>query len=491
MKNKYFIFAFALLLLGCQNNEPGIVEPDSTTPADTTVVPPPPADPGEPDPVDVVPEGAIAFTKSNEQIANPERGFYVQKYYTTADLDETVMLSTVTENRESEHITIYLHSYYLTDYIDKDIDPAFMERFERNMNTLRAGGAKAVLRFSYKSHHSSNDKPWDATPQWADKHIDQIAPYLMKHRDVIYCIQAGFIGSWGEWYYTDNYPFNPYDDEEFEPYWQIAEHLLSVTPDDRQICFRQPQFKMRYLKMRGQDVTPLTEEEAYKPSLKARWAGHNDCFVSSESDVGTYHSDEERDFWAADTRFTAMGGETCKECEYSNAVNAIQEMEKYHWSYLCNSYHPDILASWEGSGHYEQIKRRLGYRFALRWAKLPEDPKAGQQFDAQLAIRNYGFAAPVNKRDLELIFVSVNDPEKKYIYQQAEDPRFWMGGELHECTLSCILDSEMQGEYKMYINLPDPYPSLHDNPLYSIRLANENMWEEATGYNYITTINVQ
>jgi len=460
MKNKYLILAFALCLLSCNREEPD-------------------------------PQGTISFKETDDQIANPERGFYVQKYYTSADLEDTVQLSVVTGYRDASQITLFLHSYYLTDYMESDIAPEFLARLDKNMNTLRAGGAKAVLRFSYKSNHKSNDKPWDATHEWADKHIDQIAPYLMKHADVIYCVQAGFIGSWGEWYYTENYPFNPYDDDEFEPYFQVAEHLMNVVPKDRQICFRQPQFKMRYLKTRGMDVTPLTSGEAYQTTNKARWAGHNDCFVSSESDVGTYHGDEDRAFWAEDTKYTLMGGETCKECEYSNGANAVKEMEKYHWSYLCNSYHPDILSSWEEDNHMDEIKRRLGYRFVLDKAYLTQEPKAGERFDAELKLHNAGFAAPANKRDLEMVFVSVANPQDKYVYPQTEDPRFWMGGEKHQCTLSCTLDAKMHGEYKLYLNLPDPYPSLHNDPRYSIRFANKDMWEEATGYNYLTTITVE
>lgn len=462
MKNKYLILAIALLLLSCKREEPD-------------------------------PKGTITFTETSEQIANPERGFYVQKYYTTEDLEDTVQLSVVTGYRDVSQITLFLHSYYLTDYIESDIAPEFLERLDRNMNTLRAGGAKAVLRFSYKSNHKSNDKPWDATHEWADKHIDQIAPYLMKHADVIYCIQAGFIGSWGEWYYTDHYPFNPYDDDEFEPYFEIAEHLMNVTPKDRQICFRQPQFKMRYLKTRNMDVTPLTAGEAYQATNKARWAGHNDCFVSSESDVGTYHSEEDRAFWAEDTKYTLMGGETCKECEYSNGANAVKEMEKYHWSYLCNSYHPDILRSWEEDNHMDEIKRRLGYRLVMEKMSLNEDLKSGGALEARCTLHNSGFAAPMNKRDVELVLVSANDKSKKFIFPQKDvDPRFWSPEDKQiTFTLACSLKDVASGKYRVYLNLPDPYESLHNDPRYSIRLANENMWEEETGYNYLTTITVE
>ena len=474
MKKQFLFMALPLLLIACKGNEPTPVEP---APDDTTVVVPDP-------------EGTLYFTETDEQIANPERGFYVQKYYESNNLDEVLDADAAINIRERSHITLYLHSYYLTDYIESDIAPEFLERLEKNMNALRAGGAKVVLRFSYKHDESIYAKPWDATPEWAMKHIDQLSPYLMKHADVIYCIQAGFIGVWGEWFYTTSYPQDPAKDSGYETRWPVAEHLMAKTPSDRQICFRQPQFKIRYLRTHGMDVNPLTAAEAYQPTIKARWAGHNDGFVSSSSDVGTYHNDEERTFWAEDTKYTLMGGESCKKTKYSTGENAIKEMETYHWSYICNSYHPDVLGEWINSGHYEVIKRRLGYRFVLDKATLTQAPKGGEAFQAEITLHNAGFAAPANKRDVELVFVSATNPGEKYIFPQTADPRFWMAGEKRIVTLSCTLNEAMHGAYKLYLNLPDPYPSLHDDPRYSIRLANENVWEPETGYNLLATINI-
>ena len=39
------------------------------------------------------------------------------------------------------------------------------------------------------------------------------------------------------------------------------------------------------------------------------------------------------------------------------------------------------------------------------------------------------------------------------------------------------------GEYQVLLNLPDPTTSLHNRPEYSIRLANQDVWEASTGYN--------
>ena len=46
----------------------------------------------------------------------------------------------------------------------------------------------------------------------------------------------------------------------------------------------------------------------------------------------------------------------------------------------------------------------------------------------------------------------------------------------------------LSGEYTLYLNLPDPSEKLRDNPLFSIRLANNDTWEEKTGFNKLQTI---
>lgn len=63
-------------------------------------------------------------------------------------------------------------------------------------------------------------------------------------------------------------------------------------------------------------------------------------------------------------------------------------------------------------------------------------------------------------------------------------------GEQVVVGLQAELDVKMAGEYEVYLNLPDAYESLRNNPAFSIRLANENMWDEARGYNYLTNISL-
>ena len=444
-------------------------------------------------PTEPEPEGkTVTFTESDSIIANPERGLFSQSYFVSSDLDAHCSASTMmTLRKGANKMTLYLHSYYLTDYMESDIPQEFLDRLEYNMNQLREGGAKVVLRFSYKSSMEYTDKPWNATPEWIHSHMDQIAPYLQKHADVIYCVQCGWLGSWGEWYYTDNgYRQNPTRDEDYEMRWEVLEHMLQVVPETRQVALRIPAYKMRWLKMRGDSLSsPLTAEEAHNGTYKARICGHNDCFVSSSNDVGTYNGEKSRTFWAEDTKYTIMGGETCEKTSYSNGTYALKEMRTFHWSYLNRDYRESVTRMWRSDGTMDTILHKIGYRLVLDKAIITPNPKAGNAFEAWFKLRNVGFAAPMNKRDLELVFVCT-DTGKKYIFPQEEDPRFWLPG-THKFTLACTLSDMTAGQYKLYLNLPDPYESLHNDPRYSIRLANENIWDESTGYNYLTTINVE
>lgn len=425
----------------------------------------------------------VSYVESSALFPNPERGFLKQIYYTSEQLGNVQSSNTVKRNREQENVTLYLDNYFMMDYIESDISQTFLNRMENNFKALRAGGGKAVIRYSYQ--YSEDEKPWDATAEWILRHIEQLQPYWEEYADVILCLEAGFIGVWGEWYYTENFPFNPSKDADYEPRWVIVNKLLEALPADRQIALRTPAFKKRYLKKYYGESTALTAEEAYKNTAKARLCGHNDCFVASKDDYGTYASDDDRAFWAEDTKYTLMGGETCGECGLSTGANAIKEMTKYHWTYINDGYHPDVLDSWEKDGSMTEIKRRLGYRFVLETGRY--EVQEGD-YVAALTLRNDGFAALANPRDVELVFVSKTDATDKYVYKQEVDPRFWMAGEKTMVTLRADLDEKMQGAYSVYLNLPDPYETLHDNPAFSIRLANEDMWEEGTGYNYLTDI---
>ena len=106
-----------------------------------------------------------------------------------------------------------------------------------------------------------------------------------------------------------------------------------------------------------------------------------------------------------------------------------------------------------------------------------------------LKIRNTGFAAPVNPRLAELVLVDGNG--NRTVYEMNDvDPRYWFAGETVTIDKTIKLPEDAAGDCRLYLNLPDPKPTLHDNPRFSIRLANDGIWNDELGYNKVMEFNL-
>jgi hypothetical protein len=326
------------------------------------------------------------------------------------------------------------------------------------------------------------------------RHIEQVKPYLQTYGDVIYVLQAGFIGSWGEWYYTTN--FGNAGSPNYTARKRVTEALLDAMPTDREVELRTPAFKMRMYNLALKDT--LTRATAHDGSTKSRLAGHNDCFLASSSDSGTFGTvTNDRKFWQGDSRYTIMGGETCKVSEYCNcngsgsAPGALSDLENYHWSYLNVDYNTDVLDIWSSGNCYDEIEKRLGYRIVLQEGWFTTSPKAGEEMDIVLNLKNIGFAAPMNPRGAYLVLTD-EDGYDIESWPLGSDPRFWMP---EYGTISIekkiTLPSDVSGQVSLHLNLPDGRENLAEEPKFSIRLANENMWDEDTGYNLLYTFNIE
>ena len=443
------------------------------------------------DPVNIDTDGLtkINFTENNTDFPNPERGFYTDCAFNSASSSFSVK---TLQGYRTECRTIAFFQFWMKDYVAKDISDSYLNCIRTALSNARKAGVKAMLRFGYFNGDfdcdtpSNNPAPWDATKAQVLRHIEQLKPILQENADIILCVQAGFIGWWGEWYYTDHFVYQPATDSDYEPRREVINALLDAVPASRQVAVRTPTFKLKMLRLATTDT--LTCATAYKDTPKARICGHNDCFLASADDYGTFENEAEHQFWCDDTNYTFMGGETCGTSSYSGCNNAIAEMAMQHYSYLNNGYNGSVLKSWKNGGCRDEINRRLGYRLVMRNAWISPDIAAGSTVRTVFSIENVGFAAPINPRGLELILENSNG-EKTTVKVSSENPRLWLSGKTRKFEVD--FKAPAKGSYTLWLNLPDPEESLHDNPLYSIRLANNNTWDENTGYNKITTFEVK
>ena len=425
------------------------------------------------------PEPAIvthSYISSDAPLLNPERGFF-----TPYELPGSAGFSPV---RSTGNTLVHLN-IRLDDWRETDIPQDVLDGLDSNFADIRDAGVKAIIRFAYNQGPYPDSEP-DASKMQILRHIEQLTPFLQSNADVIAWLEAGFIGAWGEWHTSTNGLDNLTDKQE------ILFSLLKALPESRMVQVRYPANIIEMFP----DV--LTQEQAFDGSNQSRVAHHNDCFLSSETDVGTYERDGvvtiERDqaYLAELTRFTPMSGETCApNPPRSECTNALHEMELLHFSAINEAYHKGILRSWEDGGCLEEIKNRMGYRTSLTSADFNEQARPGGILDLTVNLQNTGFASIINERPLYVV-ISPRETEQgeEYRVMLDIDPRTWEPGSTTFTTRLHIPSAAEDGEYQLALWLPDTYESLRDNPLYAIQFANENMWDESMGYNILGTISV-
>jgi hypothetical protein len=424
-----------------------------------------PGDGGDPPTTTIVP------ATTDESFLNPERGFY-------ANLD-------LVEDRDygwvRERGFTLAHAYVrLDDYRERELDAALLEAIAEGFGEARAAGIKVVLRFSYNFGPYPDSEP-DASKDRILGHIEQLEPLLQDHADVIAVLQAGFIGAWGEWHTSTNGLLDDPQDK-----FDILEALLDALPASRAVLLRYPPYK------RAGYGGPLTAAEAWDGSYAARVGHHNDCFLASDTDFGTYPSDEIetwKGFVAQETLYVPMQGETCHvNSPRSDCPTALAELEQLHWSILNDGYHPDVLAGWAAQGCRPEIERRLGYRLAAVSVTYAPRVAPGGVLPLRVTLRNDGWAAPINPRPLNVV---LDGASRQVAVVTGLDPRRWLPGEEVELAVRLRVPATLApGSFELALWLPDASAWLRDDPRYAIRLANDGAWREPSGLNVLAAVSI-
>ncbi len=416
-----------------------------------------------------IPYKEVCYQPTDEIIMNPERGFMSQLSNPREPIDAKVLAGLRAKGE-----SIIWRMFQVREWRDKPFTEEYLASVRADFDAIRAAGMKVMPRWSYCSRIGDDDAPLDVVMT----HIAQLAPILKENADIIFVMNCGFIGAWGEMHSSTNGLTEP------ENMKKIMFALLDILPPERFVQVRYPRSKWAILDGRR---TPITLDRAFDGYRQSRIAHHNDCFLASPTDVGTYTEEiaEEKAYLHEETKYTPMGGETCNPRNgypilYSKT---IREMEMMHWSFLNSLYSRKIIDQWVTEGYYNEIARRLGYRLELTTGSYQTEAAAGSNFSFSLTIRNTGFASPFNPRLVELVLVNAKKGTR-YKVILPPDPRFWFAGETHEFSYAPGLPEDMEpGEYKVYLNLPDPMERLYDRPEYSIRLANEGVSFTKEGYN--------
>jgi hypothetical protein len=419
----------------------------------------------------------INYTEDSSNFSNPERGLY-HEWLSSSD-SPSALQQVQFDKMNVDKMTLIRRLYSMTTFRSGPISNSFLEHIQTDMDNVRTNGVKVILRFSYTNNEPA---PWnDASLTTVLSHIDQLAPILKNNADVIAYLEAGFIGRWGEWHTSSNHLDNVSDMK------AILLKILGVLPTSRAVAVRYQQYKKDIY----DNTQALSPGEGFNESNRARTAHHNDCFVADVDDWGTYWPIDEptlnaqKNYLNAENRFLPQGGETCNlNPPRSDCAQSVADLIRMRWSTLNDDYHGDVLNSWKSQNCYDDIRKKLGYRFRLVQATIPLVAKIDSVLVFNLSIRNDGYATPYNTRDLEIVFrAKANGTITRF--KLNDDPRKWLP-ENGDITIHASISFPSNfplGDYEMMLNLPDPAAALNTKPAYSIRLANMDVWEPATGYN--------
>lgn len=425
------------------------------------------------------PTANVTYTTHSTEIANPERGWILPVYDNQA--------ATYYQNQRAtgDLFTTFRVVVALNDYKTMAIPQTFLDGLTTRFNNIRNGGGKAVLRFWYDGSSAGADAPVSRILS----HLDQLTPFIQANADIICHWEAGLIGGWGEWAYSQNFGTT---NNSFADYGITAQNwadrkavvdkiltILRTLPYWRCTSLRTPTF-MQYM----YGTTPISDANRRNNSDVSRIGQYNDAFVANSTDFGTYKNrTTELTYLNQQCKWTYMGGESEYQSGYGTCSVATSEMAQAHWTFCNPTYNTNTVNLWKSGGCYEaEMSLKLGYRLRMISATLPTtQPAAGGAMTINISMNNDGYAAPINKHPVKLVLRN-NATSAVTQVTLAADCRDWQPGAftINETVTVPALPA---GTYSLLLNICDEAPGLSTNPLYSIQLANVGTWESTTGYN--------
>jgi hypothetical protein len=410
-------------------------------------------------------ETIVSLSESVGDVDNPERGFSVPVGLTGRPLHNI---------RDERGVSLLRIDGRLDSWREQDLPGTFLESVDARLAEARAAGLKVVLRFMYNEGPFPDSRP-DASLAWIKRHIAQLKPVLQKHGPVIAWMEAGFVGAWGEWHSSTHGL-----DRDMDAKRAVINALLDALPQPRSILLRYPS------DIAALYGTSFSDREAFGHSAKSRIGHHNDCFLASETDSGTYGREDrsiaaEKSMVSSYGKHTPVGGETCQvNHPRSDCTSALAELQRLGFSELNLGYHPGVLDSWRSGGCFDTIKARFGYRLWIERARLPTTVTAGADARITISLRNSGFAPPLSPRPVYLVL----DGPVRRMFKLPHDPRSWAAGRAHAIDIEAEVPADLPpGSYRVSLWLPDASQALRADPRYAIRLANDGTWDSRTGFN--------
>ena len=421
------------------------------------------------------------FIESKDFIKNPDQGFYRPVIVT---ITPSSFKNSTNRPDQIYHLRCDISEFsgaVNSDGKDIRLTDIALNGLDEYLNKLKLENKNAVIRFAYDPNYGGKTNA-EPSLSMIEEHIKQLSIIINKHLDTLTAIEAGMLGPWGEMH-TSKIASNENKALVFK-YW------LENTKDIP-VLGRTPIALFTYF---NKTLDEMEKYKINKGDKGSRLGIFNDCYLSSDNDVGTYRINRTREVnWLSNqNQNLPFGGETCGMHKMSDADNCLPEMRLLCLSYLNIEYFPDVYQKWKNITYnsnlgkdstyydisiFDYINAHLGYRLVIK--SIDINYKKGGKFDLNINIENVGFGNLLKNKNVDIIYSDLNNNiiKRQKVGTYMGENILKINGEL--------LEKDHQ-DYKVFICL---YSSFENNIIYyPIQFANENIYNNNLKSNLVFSV---
>lgn len=467
---------------------------------------------------------SLSYCTRDALYLNPERGFYstnTLRLYQDDSKNKAMNIGSWTGSLLFLRVDIsdFSGAYHLDDDGERGDDALLttsaLNTLGDTLNNIRNNNRQVILRFVYdkngdgivnnEGYRKNNQVIVEARQEMILKHIEQLSKVFNEYADVIYTIQEGIYGAYGELHSTSMCTNE-----------NINEALNRLLEETRStgifISLRTPS---RYAYYKGINVSNITSYSSYKGEDAYRISIFNDGYLGSLSDLGTFYNREKEINWLeGQTTHTPYGGEAVVNIDknsqgyvyimdnMSSMANVLSEMPRTHTSYLNFEWRQDLHKEWAKTTYtrndeykndslYKYIEYHLGYRLVLKKSMISSKVEKGTNLVNNFTVENVGFGNILRKKVATIIITDMNG-NVVYTLNSNIDAMSYLSGKSVTSNINITIPDNFQnGNYKLYIQfkIGNRVNNSKTLPYGSIRFAN-NTWNSNIEANYLGTFEV-
>lgn len=369
-----------------------------------------------------------------------------------------------------------------------------LDGIDSRIAAFEGSGIRLVVRFTY-NFGPIGPGALDAPIDVISTHIDQLAPILLRHRDLIFALEAGFIGTWGEWHDSTN------GNDTAAAQKIVLDKELSYFKNLFPILVRYPGDLIEYT---GSLIPQpgLGMHDDYYDSNSVDGATWNTCDKGAGFCLSGYTSDQLKAYAVQVSTTTMFAGEFGA---LDPAMQTCDALNQYSYTYHPQSisltpYPPDIGQLLQSEGCATSFFDKVGTRIVLREGKVSGDATPGGWLCVEATMVNDGYGRVIRRRPVTLVVLQEGKLISKIRIPTRKMDLRKLVSSSPETPLTFHFEFRLPrrlnpGRVSLALIFHDPAPSLFHQPAYALPLNSldrdgKPIFDPVYGINRIATFDV-